>query len=151
MPACGVRPDAIANAIAKGSATRPTVTPAIRSAVRSPAEYPDANVRTERGSQSGSSRSSGMKRPERRLVTPDREGDAGAIWRKRRLRLVGRIARQLYRRRISAAAELVDLIVTLGGRSRKREIFPIWGNSQPGKVVLCLKVMNHARHAAGDR
>src|SRR5262245_8690874 len=31
MPACGVRPEAIANAIARGSATRPTVTPATRS------------------------------------------------------------------------------------------------------------------------
>ena len=29
MPACGGSPDAIANAIASGSATRPTVTPAI--------------------------------------------------------------------------------------------------------------------------
>ena len=30
-PACGGRPDAIANAIASGSATMPTVTPAMRS------------------------------------------------------------------------------------------------------------------------
>jgi hypothetical protein len=34
MPACGVRPEAIANAIASGSATRPTVTPAIASAAK---------------------------------------------------------------------------------------------------------------------
>src|SRR5262249_11172268 len=31
MPAWGVRPEAMANAIARGNATRPTVTPAIRS------------------------------------------------------------------------------------------------------------------------
>jgi hypothetical protein len=38
MPACGVIPDEMANAMAKGNATKPTVTPAIRS---------DVNVRDE--------------------------------------------------------------------------------------------------------
>src|SRR3954447_7726933 len=39
MPACGLRPDAMANAIASGSATRPTVMPAIMSRVSIDREY----------------------------------------------------------------------------------------------------------------
>ena len=35
MPACGVTPEAIANAIASGRATMPTVKPAMRSARKS--------------------------------------------------------------------------------------------------------------------
>ena len=48
-PACGGTPDAIANAIANGSATRPTVRPASISAPRSAREY-ERRQRTDSGS-----------------------------------------------------------------------------------------------------
>ena len=50
MPACGVRPEAIANAIARGNATRPTVTPASRSSRNLCRSYVRRN-KTDFGSQ----------------------------------------------------------------------------------------------------
>src|SRR5215218_4881705 len=49
MPACGVTPEAIPNAIASGSATNPTVTPAIRSDVKSCRVYPARKHKTDFG------------------------------------------------------------------------------------------------------
>src|SRR6185436_18564787 len=49
MPACGVTPEAIPNAIASGRATNPTVTPAIRSNVKSCRVYPARKHKTDFG------------------------------------------------------------------------------------------------------
>jgi hypothetical protein len=49
MPACGVTPEAIPNAIASGSATNPTVTPAIRSDVKSCLVYTARKHKTDFG------------------------------------------------------------------------------------------------------
>src|SRR5215210_1399045 len=49
MPACGVTPEAIPNAIASGRATNPTVTPAIRSDVKSCLVYPARKHKTDFG------------------------------------------------------------------------------------------------------
>src|SRR5829696_1849246 len=49
IPACGVTPEAIPNAIASGSATNPTVTPAIRPDVNSCRVYPARKHKTDFG------------------------------------------------------------------------------------------------------
>src|SRR5215216_1942605 len=49
IPACGVTPEAIPNAIASGRATNPTVTPAIKSDVKSCRVYPARKHKTDFG------------------------------------------------------------------------------------------------------
>ena len=54
-PVCGGSPEAMANAIASGRATRPTVTPAMRSAASNRGEYPSRQHSTSLGRGIGAS------------------------------------------------------------------------------------------------
>src|SRR3954469_1072105 len=65
MPFCGGTPEAIANAIAKGRATRPTVTPAMTSRLSALKEYPSRRHWTSLGVG----------------ITPHTQHGAGRDWR----------------------------------------------------------------------